>query len=351
MAFDETKAVNELQAEIDKIDFDGGSDPVAEAPASTPDPKDVPVLEDDTASTPEPEEPEGDTPADEPEPEEDDGDSTQAEPEGGKDEKPALIDSHYRAAQRMGMKPEEISELYDTSPALAAKTLAKCYEMVNAESQRLGKLGIAQQKAEQAKATPAAQPQTDDSVSKLIAKVKDHYGDDDPMAEVLTELLKDRRPAPQPQPKQQESDIPARTVDEEIAARQQINTFFADPDLSAYEELYGKNESALGDWSHLTPGQRANRVEVCNRAQMILYGAAAAGYEMGTAEALERAHMEIAAPMAEQIVRTRIAKSAKRREKGVTLVPGGKRAPVEGGKHDHKQAVAEVAAYMKNIGL
>jgi hypothetical protein len=355
MELDNDQAVKSLQDAIDKIDFDGGPDPVGIEPTSTPDPKDAPVLEDDDDSTLDSDEPADDTVADDAEPEEDDDDSTQDESEDGTDDKPALIDSHYRAAQRMGMKPEEISELYDMSPKLAEKTLAKCYEMVNAESARLGKLGIAAQKAEQTRqAAPSPQPQqqpADDRVSRLIAKVKDHYGDDDPMAEVLTELLKDRRsdPQPQAQPQQQYQAIPQRTVDEEIAARQQINTFFADPELTAYEDLYGKNESVLGDWSHLTPGQKANRMEVCNRAQMILYGAAAAGVEMGTAEALERAHMEIAAPMAEQIVRTRLAKSAQKREKGVTLKPGGKRSPQSGGNYDPKQAVEEVGAKMKEI--
>lgn len=353
--FDETKAVASLQDEVDKIDFDGGLDSSGESPVASTPASEAPILKDDVDPTPE-SGVTGDVDVDGANDAlggEGDAASTPGEPTGGEDDKPALIDSHYRAAQRMGMKPEEISELYDSSPELAERTLAKCYEMVNAESERLGKLGIATQKASVApQPQPQSQPQPDNQrVADLVAKVKDHYGNDDPMAEVLTELLRDRQSAPQPQPQQrQEPEIPQRTVDEEIAARQQINTFFADPELESYDELYGKNSSALGDWSHLTPGQRANRVETCNRAQLILYGAAAAGMEMGTAEALERAHLEIAAPMAEQIVRTRLVKSAKKREKGVTLVPGGNRpaAPATG-EYDHKQAIDDVGARMKEV--
>jgi len=144
--------------------------------------------------------------------------------------------------------------------------------------------------------------------------------------------------------------VPTRSVDEEIASRQQIGTFFGSPDLEAYAELYGENESALGGWDHLTPGQKANRVEVCNRAQVILYGAAAAGMEMGTAEALERAHLEVAAPMVERVFRSRITKSAKRREKGVTLRPSGQR-PSErsGGEHNHKESVAEMGQALNAV--
>ena len=353
--FDETKATSAVQDKINKIDFDGGLDPIGEVPVASTPASEAPILEDAVDSTPNSDvgdDAVGDDAVGDDTGGEDEANSTQDGPTGEEDDKPALIDSHYRAAQRMGMSPGEISDLYDASPELAERTIAKCYEMVNAESERLGKLGIATQKA-QATPAPQLQPQqpADDRVSKLIAKVKDHYDGDDPMAEVLTELLKDRQPASQPQPQQrQEPEIPQRTVDEEIASRQQINTFFADPELESYDELYGKNSSALGDWSHLTPGQRANRVETCNRAQVILYGAAAAGMEMGTAEALERAHLEVAAPMAEQIIRTRLVNSAKKRAKGVTLVPGGKRPAASAtGNYDHKQAIDNVGARIKEV--
>lgn len=342
--FDEAKAVEEVKAELEKLDCDDDvASPDTTPAASTPDSEEPPVLKDDAESTLTAE------------PEEEEAESVPTEPEDGEDDKPALIDSHYRAALRMGMKPEDISDLYDASPELATKTLAKCYEMVNAESVRLGKLGIAQQKAERAKATPVAQPQaqpqpqpSDDRFSRMAAKVKEHYGDD-PMAEVLLEILKERQSVQQPQQRQQEPEVPHRSIEEEIAARQQINAFFADPDMEAYEDFYGKNSSVLGDWSHLTPGQRANRIEVCNRAQMILYGAAAAGVEMGTAEALERAHLEVSAAVMEQIVRTRLAKSAKKREKGVTLVSNRRATDTSGSKYDEKHAIAEVAAEMKKV--
>jgi len=338
----EVKAVESLQAEIDKIDFDGGIAPPGETGTPTPEPVvDEPEAEGDPTPDlepdPEPEEGEADP---DPDPEADD--------DAGEADKPALSDSHYRAALRMGMEAEGISELYDASPDLAAKTLAKCYEMVNAESKRLGEIGRA---AQQVQNTPEPAPQSaqpQGKVADLIAKVKDHYGDDDPMAEVLTTLLKDRQ-----QPVQQsvaESQVPTRTVEEEVNSRQQIGTFFGSPDLGPYADLYGSNESVLGNWDHLLPGQKANRVEVCNRAQMLLYGAAATGIKMGTAEALERAHLEVSAPMTEQVVRSRITASAKKREKGVTLRPSGQR-PSErsGGEHSHKEAVAGMAAELKSV--
>ena len=336
----EAKAVEDMTTAIDEIDFDGGIALAGEPATPTPEPDDnEPEADGDPTPDPEPEDEPADGEAD-PDPDPDDDDDAEEA------DKPALSDSHYRAAQRMGMTAEEISGLYDASPALAIKTIAKCHEMVNAESKRLGDLGRAAQKA-QATPEPAPQPvQPSSKVADLITKVKDHYGDDDPMAEVLTTLLKDR---PQPQPVA-EPQVPTRSVEDEIASRQQIGTFFGSPDLEPYTELYGANESVMGNWDHLTPGQKANRIEVCNRAQLVLYGAAAAGMEMGTAEALERAHFEIAAPMAEQVVRNRISKSAKKREKGVTLRPSGQRSSERsGGEHNKKEATADMGQALKAV--
>jgi len=357
----EQKEIDALQAEINKIDFDGGPAPAGVTPAaSTQDPpaddlegsKDEPTPEPDPQPEPQPEPEPVDEPEEgEPEPTQD------ADDAGEEDDKPALSDSHYRAALRMGMTAEEVSELYDKSPELAAKTLAKCHEMVNATSKQLGQLGMAAQKAqaqpEPTPQQPADAPKSNRKIDKLIERVRDHYdGEDDPMADVLLELLKDRQPVQQPvQPEPQQPVVPARTVDEEVAARQQINTFFGADDMTAYSELYGETPEVLGDWSHLTPGQRANRVEVCERAQILLYGAAAAGMEMSTAEAMERAHLEVAAPMAEQIVRRRIAKSAKRRERGLTLQPNANASPDRSGdsKYNKDQAVDEMAAKLNEV--
>ena len=345
------KAAKELQEHIDKIDFDGGLAPLGATPdASTQDPPVVkPEAEGEPTPEPEPQpesqlgpEPEGDADP-EPTPEDDDA--------GEEDDKPALSDSHFRAALRMGMTAEEVSELYDKSPELAAKTLAKCHEMVNTTSRQLGALGRAAQKAQaQPEPTPQqpAAPEPSSKISKLIDKVRDHYdGEDDPLGEVLIEVLKDRQPVQQPVQPQ----VPQRSVEDEAASRVQINTFFAADDMGAYDDFYGTSGEVTGDWAHLAPGQRANRVEVCERAQVMLYGAAAAGMDMSTAEALERAHLEVAAPMAEQIVRNRIAKSAKRRERGLTLQPNSDRPPDRSGdgKYDKSKAVNEMTAELRNI--
>lgn len=335
--WDDPQLLEDVTKAFDDLDAEPTPEP-AEEPAGEPDP------------TPEPEPEPAEEPQDEPETAgEDDPTPEPEEPEepAGEDETVAIPDSHYRAAVHMGMTAEEIAELVDKDPAVATKTLAKCYEMVNASSRQLGELGQRMRKMQEA---PAAQPQAKED--PRIAKLREKY-EDDPIVDLVAELLNERQQPAAP-PAQEPAQSPTRSVDEEIAVRQQITTFFADPDMEAYEDFYGpaKNSegSLVGTWDHLTPGQRANRLEMLNRAQLILDGAEAAGMNLSAAEAMERAHLEVAAPMTERIVRERIKSAVVKRAKGATLRPSGtKTPPPTGGQYSQQEHEKEVGAMIKDI--
>jgi hypothetical protein len=300
--------------------------------------------------------PEGDVAEKEP------SDSGESTPESASDEpagdedRPAIPDNHYRAAIHMGMKPEEISELYDADPKLALKTLAKCHEMTNAASRQLGELGQAMRRANTT-ATPAVTttPAADGKRAKLEKLLKEKYADD-PVVDTLLELLPQDAPAPAPTQAHREAPAPAVqwSIDEEVAIRQQIGTFFADPDLEPYTDFYGSakdaNGSMVGTVDHLTPGQKANRTAMLERAQLILEGANALGTKLSVAEAMERAHLEVSAPMAETVVRERIKSSLVKRAKGVTLKPSaGKNLSGKTGGYDAKEHQKAVAAELKSV--
>lgn len=344
--FDEEKAANELQQAIEKIDFDGG---LVESPIPAPEPKEPaatpePTPEPDAKPEPKPQDADPD-PAEPKEPAATGEPTPEPEPKTAADEPDAIPDSHYRAALHMGWKPEDIGELYDKSPTVALKTLAKCYEQVNASSRQLADLGRqARQLREQPpQASAAPQPSRKEA---LLKQLKEKY-EDDPIIDVLGALIPDQAPA-QP-PARPQPAVEPLSVDQEIAARQQINTFFTSDEMDIYGDFYGKT-SQSGAWDNLTPGQRANRVEVCNRAQNILDGAAMTGMQVSTTEALERAHLEVAAPMAEQFVRERIVKSAQKRAAGITLKPSGSRTPPPAaGAYDKDQAVKDVKAELNKV--
>jgi hypothetical protein len=294
------------------------------------------------------------------------------EPAGEKkesEERPAIPDAHFRAAVHVLKMPADqaaakISALYDKDPEVALQWLATCYEQVNAASRQLGELGQAMRKAREASTVPpqaapdaVAAPAADAKLAAKIAKLRSKY-EDDPVIDVLEELLMERQSTAAPAPTAPTAK-PAvasadRSVDEEIAIRQQISTFFADPDLEAYEDFYGPAKgpdgSAVGTWDHLTPGQKANRLEMLQRAQLILDGAEAAGMKLSTAEAMERAHLEVSAPIVSQIVREKIKASVVKRAKGVTLKPSaGKTPPASGGKYNEQEHIKEVGEMLKEI--
>jgi len=343
------KAADELRAELDKIDFEGGIAPAGTAPTPPSEPA-KPAAEPEPTPDPEPEgepttqdEPEGEPKGQDPAAS---GDPTPDEPD--EDAAAAIPDNHYRAALHMGMKPEDIASLYDANPDFALKTLAKCHEMVNANSQQLSALGRKAREMQQAPADPAAVPAPKED--SFVKRLREKY-EDDPIIDVIAEMrqentaLRQQRQAPaQPQAQTQDQNI-----DQLVAIRQQVNNFFAADEMDAYGDFYGTT-SQSGEWGELDPGQRANRTEVCDRAQLILDGAALAGMQVSVVEALERAHLEVMAPRAEEVVRNRIAQSLKKRSKGVTLKPSGSQTPAASdGKYNKAEAVNEIGAMMKEI--
>jgi hypothetical protein len=242
LSFDAEKATQELSLEIDKIDFAGGvvppptpaSAPVEPAVKSEPTPESevVPESESQDAES-DSVTPEKPAATDEPTPE-----PGQQEPAA--DGTPAVPDSHYRALQHMQLE-DDFAELYDKSPQAALKMAAKAYEMVNASSRQLADLGRqARQLREQPPQQPVpAQPSRKEAVMK---KLKEKY-EDDPIIDLIGELIPDQTPVPEVQ-SFKPSRTPERNVDQEVAVLQQINTFFAADEMDVYSDFYGKTSQA-----------------------------------------------------------------------------------------------------------
>ena len=342
MANDKTQ---ELQVAIDAIDWAGG--PGLETPApATPEatPVEPAAAEDPTLTVPKEEtpketiaEPEAATP------------ETPAEPtaeEPPAKETPAIPDSHYRAALHANWTAEEIGKLMDTDPDLALKTFAKLHESYNASSKQLGELGQKMRQLKDKETAGAPTPSQAPAVDEWEKKLREKY-EDDPIVELVIEqrreLKQKREPVESPR-----SD-PQRDIETEIAQRQQINQFFAGDEMSVFKDHYGKTGSTE-NWQNLTPAQIQHRKEVCDQAQIILDGAAMAGLQISSAEALERAHVQLTAPMAAQFVRDRIVQSVQKRAKGVTLKPSSSKTPEPtGGTYNKTKAIETVANLQKKI--
>ncbi len=120
--------------------------------------------------------------------------------------------------------------------------------------------------------------------------------------------------------------------------------------MKPFEEYYGNTKSV--DWSGLTGDQYANRQAIVNRADEILSGAEFLGRDMTVREAVELAHIEVTAPLMQQIVRQDLVKKVQKKAKGATLRPSkskSKTSPKTGGNLSDAQVVANAEARLADL--
>lgn len=248
------------------------------------------------------------------------------EPAKPADVKP-LPDAYVRAAIHQGWTQKEVEEQYKLNPEITTRTLGKLYESTNRLSKDYAEFGRAKKAAQTSAPTPSPAPAAAPApaapvVDPDIAAVRAAYGDD-PIVKVvegLTAKLKayESKPVAAPEP----AAAPVNT-EAMSAIRQEVDTFFTDPTIKSYSELYGGNSIKLGEknWDGLTDAQKKARWDVLGIAQDILVGAVAQGREMTVPEALEKAHLIVSEPVREKVVRNDLMAQVVKRAKGLTLKP------------------------------
>jgi len=309
-AYDESKLLDSISKNLSEVD---GLD-------AEPEDDSTPVIDDDPADDDDstPPMPTAKKAADDSDSTPADSDDKPADEDSGDDDKPAIPDNYYRAAVHAEWTPEEIKELYDADPKLALKTLKRVFDDTNRVSQvfaEKGRLAAAQNQSQsqsqsqsQNQQLPATAPAID------MEKLKAQY-EDDPFG-AIAKLIEAKN---QPQPLQVVPQQPVQVANEQgsfqerLAVFNEVTGFFKDKDMSDYEDFYGD------DQNNLTPGQYANRNAVTAQADLIMDGMELAGRKISVKDALTRAHFSISAPVTEKIVRNKLVKSAKKREKGMTL--------------------------------
>lgn len=284
----------------------------------------------------------------------DDEDAESADSDTDTDGKPAIPDNYYRAAIHQGWEPEELQKLYEADPELTLKTLKKIHEDTNKVSQVFAEKGrlAAQQRQNQVQnqqqpvqQQPVVQPQVD------LNKLKEQY-DDDPFGAIaklieakMGQQTQQIQQVQQVQPEQQPvTNQPA--IEAQFAAYTDLVNFFKDENMADYEVLYGT------DINNLTPGQKANRNAVAETADAIIDGMLLEGKQISNTDALARAHLIVSAPVAEQVVRNKLVKSAKKREKGMTLRASKTKSPapkLKRGQKSNEQMVNETQARLDAI--
>ncbi len=295
-----------------------------DAPEADSTPEDADVDDDDDDSTPE---------EDDDEPVDKDGDEPAKDDDAPKaknqKDKPQLSDAYYRAAINSGMDEKEIVEFYATNPDLAEKTFAKLYDNMNSLTNEYAALG--KHKKEQAAVSNKVQNTDSSNDDTSFKKVDlDKLQEDFPENSLVDVIGK-----MQDQMETLDKELKSRPVQsadnsalEDERVKQiggQIESFFNSEDTQRFSVMYGTVDKADGaDWRNLLPGEQANRIAVCERAEEIVAGAGVLGRDMEFSDALERAHLEISRPMQSKIIREDIMAKVVKRSKGITLKPSSK---------------------------
>lgn len=268
------------------------------------------------------------TPDLEPEPNKEDGSGKEAA-----DDKPELSDAYYRAAKHVGWSDEDINNLYENNSDLCVSTLGKVYDELNRASQDFAAIGRARKEAARVPAvepTPASTVESDYEEIDVEALEK-AYPDDpalvkmmvaqDKQSKMLYDQIQELKNRPESAVNAANQREQSAMGQEARAIEQQIDTFFKSDEAQAYSDFYGSLPKDAINWDSLTPGQRANRWAVLTMMDQMLAGAQDIGKEMGIGEALELAHLSTSESEREKVVRGKIIKDIKKRDKGLTLEP------------------------------
>lgn len=292
-------------------------------------------------------------------PEEEDEESEEAVVEKEKEksateDEPAIPESLYRAAEHNGLSAEEIADHWKANPELAEKMFDRMRQDTVKMNKQYCELGRARKQAseEYAEQSAATQIPTRPKSYVDINKAREEFGDG--AAELISTLdqalvrqageiaeIKSTTASPRTQG--------AAAQDRSMAINTQIGNFFGHDNMRVYDDFYGPSVDANGnpypDWSHLTPGQEANRSAVTNKAADYQAGVAIRGTEVTVGEALAEAHTIISENVKVETIRKGIIKSVQKKAKGVTLRPTKTKVKPEAPKLKRGEKMTESKVY------
>lgn len=303
------------------------------------------------------------TPADDDDDDDDKDEDDSAKDDGAndKDEKVELSDAYYRAATNSGMSHDEIVEFMAASPELAVKTFAKMHDNMNSVSNEFAVIGRAKKKAAEDAANGDADNDTSQkSTFKKIdtAKIREENPDSDALVNLIDGLQDQNQTMHDQMEQLKQAPVIVNNeaqdkleLDRQVLISQQIDTFFNDPSMVAFNSTYGAISKDARDWSELMPSEKVNRYAVIEQVEQLMEGAKAVGREMEVPEALERAHMIVTQPIQKRMIREDIMKDVVKRSKGISLKPSSAKSAVKKTKKakTEKDVVANAAARMAKI--
>lgn len=257
------------------------------------------------------------------------------------DDTPTLNPILKRAALRAKWDPDVVQQFWERDPDLAEKTFAQLHRSQNELSSRFAQLG--QQPQQQAmpqtyqqprgqSVNPAPAPQVPSNPNDIMQMMAEVYGGQQSFEKLnadwnnaiptLIQPFVERVLMPQQQMLQQAMNFIAGQERQNVAKEA---TMWFNGVKDDFGEMYG-----IGTTTPSQEQMQAKRALTLT-ADRIRNGARTQGIQMTVSEALEQAHLMIAADHYQEVERKRITAQIKRRSASITARPTQRRSPAVSG--------------------
>jgi len=260
---------------------------------------------------------------------------------------PTLPDAYRRSLIASEWSEKEIDEFFAANPQGALTFAEKVHRTRNAETARFAAAGRQAREAAAAAAPTVEASQADAglmtpvNVDELVEK----YGNEEVIRALSTPVNAAIDRINQMLPEIQKGVKSAQQARREALATV-VENFFASDELKPYAEVYG-----VGGDTPSTEVQKKNWKQVLENADAIITGAALQGRQFTAEEALMLAHDSIAKEFQAELIRKDIKGKTKKRAKGVSLKPTGRKAGggSDGKPSTRKQLEKQVAVGLKGV--
>lgn len=258
---------------------------------------------------------------------------------------PTLPDSYRRSLYAAGWKDEQIDQNLAHMGADFLRIAAQQHEARTRQLAAFAEAGRADQPTPEAdveEPTDVAVPAGGLSPINTAA-LKEEFGEDAVIDAIVDPVNKVINAINAIIPQLQAGQTAVQQAENE-RLEMLVNEFFGADQMKGYTGLYGEPGKR-------TPEQEQAVGEVLRKADAIGYGAKAQNQPMTIEEMLFAAHDIVSAPYAREQIRNEVRGEAKRRTKGVSLRPGGRRkaAPTTGKPRTEQELEDKVGARMAEV--
>ena len=266
---------------------------------------------------------------------------------------PAAKASTVPAAYRRSLKSrewtdEEIDGFYTQNPEAALRTFEKIHESRKQELAQWAAIGRQHQAAAKPAGEAGAPAPKNDPIAALkpidVKALAEKLGSDEESVRELVAPINAVVESLKPLVQQAQAAAQIAAQQERDSLGKQVDSFFVGDEVKEYSEIYG------GDRTSLSQDQINARLRVCQIADSLVAGAKVQGHEITIDEALALAHESVSGIHKEKVIRERIKKDLKQREKSISLKPTHRGdSPNQGAPKNRDEMVSRTSSRLQEV--